>query len=64
VDGRRIAAPTTTTGRTETSALGRCVTSAILSSPLLIPALLVIMASVIWFYSPENVRKELNEIAV
>jgi hypothetical protein len=31
---------------------------------LLIPVILAIMAAVIWFYSPECARKDLDEIAV
>jgi len=42
----------------------RNVTGSFVAAFLLIPALLVIMAAVIWFYSPENACKELNEIAV
>jgi hypothetical protein len=42
----------------------RTVTGSFVAAFLLIPVLLVIMAAVIWFYSPENARKELNEIAV
>ena len=40
------------------------VTGSFVAAFLLIPVLLVIMAGIIWFYSPENARKELNEIAV
>ena len=42
----------------------RTVTGSFVAAFLLIPVLLVVMAAVIWFYSPENARKELNEIAV
>ncbi len=42
----------------------RSVTGSFVAAFLLIPVLLVIMAAVIWFYSPENACKELNEIAV
>jgi MFS family permease len=31
---------------------------------LLIPLILLVMAAIIWFYSPENARKELDQIAV
>jgi hypothetical protein len=31
---------------------------------LLIPVILVGMAAIIWFYSPENARKDLDQIAV
>jgi MFS family permease len=42
----------------------RNVTGSFVAAFLLIPLLQVIMAAVIWFYSPENARKELNQIAV
>ena len=31
---------------------------------LLIPVILVTMAAIIWFYSPEHARKDLDQIAV
>ena len=31
---------------------------------LLIPVILVIMAAIIWCYSPEHTRKDLDQIAV
>ena len=42
----------------------RNLTGSFAAAFLLIPVLLVIMATIIWFYSPENARKELNQIAV
>ena len=31
---------------------------------LLIPMILIVMAAIIWFYSPEHARKDLDQIAV
>jgi len=31
---------------------------------LLIPVILIVMAAIIWFYSPEHARKDLDQIAV
>ena len=42
----------------------RNATGSFVAAFLLIPVLLVIMTAIIWFYSPENARKELNEISV
>jgi MFS family permease len=42
----------------------RQVTGSFVAAFLLIPVILVIMAAIIWFYSPENARKDLDHIAV
>jgi hypothetical protein len=42
----------------------RDVTGSFVAAFLLIPVLQVTMAAIIWFYSPENARKDLDQIAV
>lgn len=42
----------------------RQATGSFVAAFLLIPVILVSMAAIIWFYSPENARKELDQIAV
>jgi MFS family permease len=42
----------------------RQATGSFVAAFLLIPVILVTMAAIIWFYSPENARKELDQIAV
>jgi MFS family permease len=42
----------------------RETTGSFVAAFLLIPVILVIMAAVIWFYSPEHARKDLDQIAV
>jgi MFS transporter, putative metabolite:H+ symporter len=42
----------------------RNATGSFVAAFLLIPLLLVLMTAIIWFYSPENARKELNQISV
>jgi MFS transporter, putative metabolite:H+ symporter len=42
----------------------REATGSFVAAFLLIPVILVSMAAIIWFYSPENARKELDQIAV
>jgi len=42
----------------------REATGSFIAAFLLIPVILVAMAAIIWFYSPENARKELDQIAV
>jgi MFS transporter, putative metabolite:H+ symporter len=42
----------------------RQATGSFIAAFLLIPVILVIMAAIIWFYSPENARKDLDHIAV
>ena len=42
----------------------RQVTGSFVAAFLLIPVILIGMATIIWFYSPENARKDLDQIAV
>jgi hypothetical protein len=42
----------------------REATGSFVAAFLLIPVILLIMAAIIWFYSPEHARKDLDEIAV
>ena len=42
----------------------REVTGSFVAAFLLIPVILVSMAAIIWFYSPEHARKDLDQIAV
>ena len=42
----------------------REATGSFVAAFLLIPVILVIMAAIIWFYSPEHARKDLDQIAV
>jgi hypothetical protein len=42
----------------------RETTGSFVAAFLLIPVILVIMAAIIWFYSPEHARKDLDQIAV
>ena len=42
----------------------REVTGSFAAAFLLIPVILLIMAAIIWFYSPEHARKDLDQIAV
>jgi MFS transporter, putative metabolite:H+ symporter len=42
----------------------REATGSFVAAFLLIPVILVGMAAIIWFYSPENARKDLDQIAV
>jgi MFS family permease len=42
----------------------RQTTGSFVAAFLLIPVILVIMAAIIWFYSPEHARKDLDQIAV
>lgn len=42
----------------------RQVTGSFVAAFLLIPVILIAMATIIWFYSPENARKDLDQIAV
>jgi MFS family permease len=42
----------------------RQATGSFVAAFLLIPLILVIMAAIIWFYSPEHARKDLDQIAV
>ena len=39
-------------------------TGSFVAAFLLIPVILVAMAAIIWFYSPEHARKELDAISV
>ena len=42
----------------------RETTGSFVAAFLLIPVILLVMAAIIWFYSPEHARKELDAIAV
>jgi MFS family permease len=42
----------------------RETTGSFVAAFLLIPVILIIMAAIIWFYSPEHARKDLDQIAV
>ena len=42
----------------------REATGSFVAAFVLIPLILVIMTLIIWFYSPENARKDLDQIAV
>jgi MFS family permease len=42
----------------------RQTTGSFVAAFLLIPVILVILAAIIWFYSPEHARKDLDQIAV
>jgi MFS family permease len=42
----------------------RETTGSFVAAFLLIPVILVVMATIIWFYSPEHARKELDAISV
>jgi sugar phosphate permease len=42
----------------------RQTTGSFVAAFLLIPVILVIMAAIIWFYSPEHARKDLDQIAI
>jgi len=42
----------------------REATGSFIAAFLLIPVILLTMAAVIWFYSPEHARKDLDQIAV
>ena len=42
----------------------REATGSFIAAFLLIPVILLIMAGIIWFYSPEHARKNLDQIAV
>ena len=42
----------------------RETTGSFVAAFLLIPVILMIMAAIIWFYSPEHARKDLDQIAV
>ena len=42
----------------------RETTGSFVAAFLLIPVILIVMAAIIWFYSPEHARKDLDQIAV
>jgi len=42
----------------------RETTGSFIAAFLLIPVILLVMAAIIWFYSPEHARKELDAISV
>jgi len=42
----------------------RQTTGSFAAAFLLIPVILLVLAGIVWFYSPEHARKELDQISV